>query len=118
MGSTSVGAGAAAAGPGEAAHGAAPQGEQRVLARRLPAPPTDPSGPVTPRWLRAASDWTWRSVVIALGVIALVYALGYLRVVVLPVIVALLVTTLLLPATRAMRNRGVPDGLAAAGSMV
>jgi len=73
---------------------------------------------VTPAWLRAASDWTWRSFVIAFGVVALVYALGFLRVVVLPIIVALLLTTLLLPIARAMRNRGAPDALAAAGAML
>jgi predicted PurR-regulated permease PerM len=73
---------------------------------------------VTPVWLRAASEWTWRSFVIAFGVVAAVYALGVLRVVVLPIIIALLATTLLLPLTRILRKRGVPDGLAAAGSML
>jgi len=73
---------------------------------------------VTPAWLRAASDWTWRSFVIAFGVVALVYALGILRVVVLPVVIALLVTTLLLPVRRALSARGLPDGLAAACAML
>jgi predicted PurR-regulated permease PerM len=73
---------------------------------------------VTPAWLRAASDWTWRSFVIAFGVVAAVYALGFLRVVVLPIIIALLLTTLLLPITRRLRDLGAPDGLAAAGAML
>jgi predicted PurR-regulated permease PerM len=71
-----------------------------------------------PPWLRAASDWTWRSVVVAAGVVALVYALGYLRVVVIPIIVALLATTLLLPPVRWLRRRRVPDALAAAAAML
>ena len=80
--------------------------------------PPPAAGPVTPAWLRAASDWTWRSFVIAFGVVALVYALGFLRVVVLPVIVAILLTTLLLPVTRVLKGWGLPDGLAAAAAML
>jgi predicted PurR-regulated permease PerM len=81
-------------------------------------PPAGQDGSVTPAWLRAASDWTWRSFVIAFGVVALVYALGFLRVVVLPIIIALLLTTLLLPLARAFRKRGAPDALAAAMAMI
>jgi len=72
----------------------------------------------TPPGLRAASEWTWRSFVVAFGVVALVYALGYLRVVVLPVLVALLLTTLLLPPKRWLAGRGLPDALATALTML
>src|SRR3954453_2190436 len=92
--------------------------DRRSAGRQTPASTNTPARAVTPAWLRAASDWTWRSFVIAFGVVALVYALGFLRVVVLPIIVALLLTTLLLPIARAMRNRGAPDALAAAGAML
>lgn len=68
---------------------------------------------LAPRWLRASSEWTWRMLLVGVGVVALVYALGYLRVVVLPIIVALLLTTLLLPPARWLRQRGVPDAAAA-----
>jgi len=71
-----------------------------------------------PAWLRNASDWTWRLLLVAGGIVALVYALGFLRVVVLPVIVALLVTTLLLPPKRWMERRGVPAGAAAGLAML
>jgi predicted PurR-regulated permease PerM len=90
-------------------------------ARPAPAPARAATGADAaraPAWLRASSDWTVRLFVVAFGVVALVYALGTLKVVVLPVIVALLVTTLLLPPTRALRRLGVPDGLAAALSML
>jgi predicted PurR-regulated permease PerM len=73
---------------------------------------------LTPPGLRAASEWTWRSLVVAFGVVAGVYALGYLRVVVLPVIVALLLTTLLLPPKRWLAGRGVPNAAATALTMV
>src|SRR3954451_21034991 len=72
----------------------------------------------TPPGLRAASEWTWRTLVVAFGVVAAVYALGYLRIVVLPVIVALLATTLLLPPKRWLTGRGVPDAAATALTML
>lgn len=71
-----------------------------------------------PPWLRAASDWAVRSVALAFAVVALVYALGYLRVVVLPIVVALLLTTLLLPPKRWLARRGLADGAAAALALV
>jgi putative heme transporter len=109
----------ASAAPGATAANGQTDGHTRGHERRPPGPPPAArTGAVTPTWLRAASDWTWRSFVIAFGVVALVYALGFLRVVVLPIIVALLLTTLLLPVARLMKNRGVPDGLAAAGAMI
>jgi putative heme transporter len=71
-----------------------------------------------PPWLRAGSDWAWRSFVLVFAVVALVYALGYLRVVVLPIVVALLLTTLLLPPKRWLVRRGLPDGLATVLTML
>ena len=89
-----------------------PQGSVRVPGA------AEPPGPVTPAWLRAASEWTWRSLLVGFGVVALVYALGYLRVIVLPVIVALLVTTLLLPPRRWLGERGMGDALATSLTML
>lgn len=43
----------------------------------------------------------------------LVISLAHLRVVVLPIIIALLLTSLLLPLVKQLRKRGVPDGAAA-----
>jgi predicted PurR-regulated permease PerM len=100
------------------APGAEPAGNGAPTRERPPRRPASPSGPLVPAWLRASSEWTWRSLLIAFGVVALVYALGYLRVVVLPVIVALLATTLLLPPKRWLADRGLPDGAATALTMV
>jgi len=48
-----------------------------------------PVDSLVPVWLRAASDIAVRSFALAACVVALVYALGILRVVVMPIIVAL-----------------------------
>src|SRR3954469_15455852 len=71
-----------------------------------------------PGWYRTAAAASWRFVAIVAAVAAVAYALVVLRVVVLPIIVALLVSTLLLPVVRWLKGRGVPDALAAAGSML
>ena len=54
----------------------------------------------------------------AAGVVALLYLLAHLRVVVLPVIVALLATTLLLPLKRRLTRLRVPNGLASGLSLL
>jgi predicted PurR-regulated permease PerM len=71
-----------------------------------------------PRWLRTAGAASWRLLAVAAVVLGVLWLLAHLRVVVLPVIVALLVTTLLLPPVRALRSRGVPPGAAAGLVMV
>ena len=64
-----------------------------------------------PGWYRTAGAASWRFLVIVAAVGAVAYALVYLRVVVLPIIVALLVSTLLLPVVRWLKGRGVPTRL-------
>lgn len=61
-----------------------------------------------PRPLVTAAAISWRSLVVAAAVLAAVYALVRLRLVVLPVIVALFVTTLLRPPAQWLWGRGVP----------
>ena len=91
-----------------------------------PAAPADPPGPqaqdpVAP-WLRSGAAIAWRLLAIAAAVGVTVYALAYLRVVVLPLIVALLVSTVLRPPVRWLTRHRFSDGAAAAtvmlGSMV
>ncbi len=97
-----------------------PDGPRAAPAAAAPAvtAPRDAGGALAPAWLRASSEWTWRLLLVGFGVVALVYALGFLRVIVLPVIVALLLTTLLLPPKRWLTERGLGDGAATALTLV
>lgn len=78
-----------------------------------PAEPTPRPAAAPPRWLHAAAEWGWRLLVVAAAAYVLVHALAYLRVVVLPIIIALLLTSLLLPLVRELRRRGLPNAAAA-----
>jgi len=84
-------------------------------ARGQPLPHGDSA---LPGWYLTAAAASWRFLAIVAAVVAVVYALVHLRIVVLPIIVAILASTLLLPLVRWIKDRGVPDGLAAAGAML
>lgn len=71
-----------------------------------------------PGWYRTTAAASWRFLAIVGAVAAVIYSLVVLRVVVLPIIVALLASTLLMPVVRWLRGRGLPDSLAAAVAMV
>lgn len=81
-------------------------------------PPVAPPGPEVPAWLRSAAAVSWRLLVVAGALYLVLYVLAHLRVIVLPVIIALLVTTLLLPPARWLRRRGLSNAPAAAVVMV
>jgi len=66
-----------------------------------------------PRWLRSGSAIAGRLLVLVAAVAVTAYALAYVRVVVLPVIVALLLSTVLVPPTRWLVRHRFPDGAAA-----
>lgn len=87
-----------------------------------PSPATRASPPAgsaaLPGWYRTAAAASWRFLAIVAAGATLVYALVHLRLVVLPIIVALLASTLLLPVVRWLRGRGVPDALAAGLAML
>ncbi len=61
-----------------------------------------------PATLRLLADYTWRLVVIAIGLVLAAMVLARLRIVVLPLILALLLTTLLAPAMSWLRSHGSP----------
>jgi predicted PurR-regulated permease PerM len=75
---------------------------------------TDP----VPRWLRAGAAIAWRLLAVAAAIALSAYALAYLRVVVLPVIVALLVSTVLRPPTRWLMRHRFSDAAAAASVLL
>lgn len=87
-----------------------PQGEQFVVVE--PAAPTVDDG--VPRGIRIAAAWSWRVILLLGAVYVLLRLVGELRVVVIPVIVALLLAALLEPAAGWLRARGVGRSLAAA----
>ena len=66
-----------------------------------------------PRWLRSGAAIAWRLLAIVAAIAVTVYALAYLRVVVLPVIIALLLSTVLRPPTRWLTRHRFSDGAAA-----
>ena len=84
----------------------------------MPEPSDDRREPAIPLWYRTTAAISWRFLVIIGAAAAVIYALHYLRVVVLPIIIALLASTLLLPVVRWLKTKNVPDALAAAGSML
>ena len=71
-----------------------------------------------PGWYRTAGAASWRFLAIGGALAVVVYALVHLRVIVLPIIVAVLASTLLLPIVSWLKGRGVPDALAAALAML
>ena len=85
--------------------------DRTVTARRM-------DDEALPAWYRTAAAASWRFLAIAAAIAVIVYALVHLRVVVLPIIVALLASTLLLPLVRWLKERNAPDALAAAAAMI
>ena len=74
------------------------------LARELDGTPDG-----VPRGLVVAAAITWRVLLLAFAAIAVGYAAGKLLLVVVPVIVALLLATLLVPLAHRLRDRGMHE---------
>ena len=62
---------------------------------------------------RAAAGWALRFIMIVIATVILLRLLSYVWVGLLPIILSILVSTILWPPVRAMRNKGVPAALAA-----
>jgi len=73
-----------------------------------------PVTPGVPPWLALAAAWAWRLLVVAAGLAALSVLLGRVALVVVPLLLAVLVSTLLVPAVEWLARHRVPRGLAAA----
>jgi predicted PurR-regulated permease PerM len=71
-----------------------------------------------PAWLRTAGAASWRLLAVVAVVVAALYLVSLLRVIVLPIIVAVLATTLLHGPVDALKRRGVPPAAAVAAVMV
>lgn len=73
---------------------------------------------MVPDGLRSASEWTWRLLVVAAGLLAVGWGLSKVFGVVVVVIAALIVTTLFEPPTRWLCRRGFTRGRATALSVL
>ncbi len=67
-----------------------------------------------PRLLVAVSEFSWRFLICIAAGVLLVYALAQISLAVVPVFVALLLSTLLVPPARALQRRGMGNSLASA----
>jgi putative heme transporter len=74
---------------------------------------SDHTHPV-PYGVRAAADWTWRLIVIAAGLALVGWLAWEMRVVIFPVVAAVLISALLAPAVRRLRASGWNRGWSAA----
>jgi predicted PurR-regulated permease PerM len=91
-----------------------------VVATRKPGPigtPAEPSsetiaGSVTPG-MRIAAAWAWRFLVVVAALWVVLYAVGYLRELTIPIAIALLLSALLNPVRRFLVAKGWRPGLAA-----
>ncbi|MBS3941284.1 MAG: AI-2E family transporter, partial [Actinobacteria bacterium] len=66
-----------------------------------------------PSWLETAAAWSWRLLLVGLAFAVLVGVAMRLSLVTVPLIVALFLATLALPAARRLTRRGWPPAVAA-----
>ncbi|MBV9208156.1 MAG: AI-2E family transporter [Actinobacteria bacterium] len=90
--------------PGQARVSTPEQARVTVPDRRAP----DPEQGRVPGWLRTGAAWSWRLLVLAAAVYLVTRVLGILYIVVIPCIVALLLTALLQPLTARLLRAGLP----------
>ncbi|BCJ26644.1 AI-2E family transporter [Actinocatenispora sera] len=76
------------------------------------APEPRPAELSVPRGVRVAAAWSWRMIVIVAAVIGAFTLLTYVSNVMIPAIIALLLTALLQPGATWLRRHGVPRSLA------
>ena len=69
---------------------------------------TPPAQRRVPGWLESAASWAWRLLVLGALIYVVFRVVGILRLVVLPCVVALLLTALLQPLTLRLRRSGMP----------
>jgi hypothetical protein len=62
-----------------------------------------------PSWLQTAAAWSWRLLLLAIVIYLIARLVGILYIVVVPCIVALLLTALLQPLTSRLRRAGLPS---------
>ncbi len=83
-------------------------------------PPPEPNGvdENLPAGIRLAAAWSWRLIVIAAAIAVLIFLIIQLRLIVIPLLVAVLVSALLVPLVAFLVRHRWPKGLAVAFAMV
>src|SRR4051794_11347765 len=81
-----------------------------MLVEQAPGPSVDDG---LPRGVRTAGAWAWRIILFVAAAYLLIRVVSLLRVVVIPVVVALLLAAMLEPVAAGLRKRGVHRSLAA-----
>ncbi|WP_298886111.1 AI-2E family transporter [uncultured Serinicoccus sp.] len=81
-------------------------------------PPTVDRGDLILQGLRSAAAWSWRFLLVVAAVAVVLYLVGRVWVGVLPIILALIVSSVLWPFVRWLRRHRWPAGLAAATVLV
>jgi putative heme transporter len=71
-----------------------------------------------PHGLRIAAAWSWRLLVIGALAVAIIYIIGRVRIVVVPLVIALLLAALLSPVVRWLLSHRVPRSLAAGLALI
>ena len=97
---------------------AAPAPERQIVIQTTPSTSSAPA--TVPPTFRAASEWVWRSLVIGVGILALLWIISKLSEVVFPVIIALLLAALLEPLYQRLRvvlPRGLAAGVTVLGTL-
>lgn len=89
--------------------------ERRGVAEPIPLQvgPSNTARAQVPWGVDLAAAWAWRVIVIGVAGYAILRILGYFSVITLPIVVALLLSALAIPAVSRLRSWGIPSGLAA-----
>ncbi|MEX0428951.1 AI-2E family transporter [Nocardioides sp. DS6] len=86
---------------------------QEQLASPVPVAATEATRATVPYGVDLAASWAWRFLVIVAAGYLLVRALGFLELVVVPVVIALLVSALVIPVVGALERIGIRRSLSA-----
>ncbi|MGG7465069.1 MULTISPECIES: AI-2E family transporter [unclassified Plantibacter] len=89
--------------------------------RLLPDPTTErrpAEDPSVTRGMRTAAAWSWRILVVAAAVALLIFIIVQLRLIVIPLLIAILVSALLTPVVSFLVRHRWPRGLAVAAAML
>ena len=92
---------------------------QEQLASPIPIASAQQRRAEVPWGVELAASWAWRFLVIAAAVAVLAWALGFLSVIVIPLVIALLITALVSPVVNLLHRRArIPRGLATGLTML